>query len=264
MTHGLVIEKRGAICLLTIDREPARNALDAAASRAMDAAITAAEGDPAIGAVIVTGTGDRAFCAGMDLKEAERIGAGHGLIPGRGFGGITERKRTKPLIAAVNGTAVAGGFEIMMACDMVFAADHAMMGVSEVKRGLFAFAGGIQRLAAQVPRATALAMIMTGELLPARRLYELGVVTEVLPADRVLTRAIAVIEAMLANSWQAIRNGRDLYELSTGMDIDQALAVGNAWGKATLDSAHSREGIAAYANKRDAQFGDGATTPPVI
>ncbi|MFD2137176.1 enoyl-CoA hydratase-related protein [Novosphingobium resinovorum] len=87
----------------------------------------------------------------MDLKEAERIGAGHGLIPGRGFGGITERRRSKPLIAAINGTAVVSGFEIMMACDMVFAAEHALMGVSEVKRGLFAFAGGIQRLAAQVP-----------------------------------------------------------------------------------------------------------------
>ncbi|GAB7550675.1 enoyl-CoA hydratase-related protein [Novosphingobium resinovorum] len=252
---GLIVEHRGAVCLLTIDREDARNALDAATSRAMDEAISAAEADPAVGAIIVTGTGNRAFCAGMDLKEAERIGAGHGLIPGRGFGGITERRRTKPLIAAINGTAVAGGFEIMMACDMVFAADHALMGVSEVKRGLFAFAGGIQRLAAQVPRATALAMIMTGELLPARRLYDLGVVTEVVPGDRLLDRALEVTQAMLANSWQAIGNGRELYELSTGMDTAQALAVGNAWGKATLASADSREGIAAYAQKRDAQFG---------
>ncbi|MEE4452786.1 enoyl-CoA hydratase/isomerase family protein [Novosphingobium resinovorum] len=252
---GLIVEHRGPVCLLTIDREEARNALDAATSHALDAAITAAEADPAVGAMIVTGTGTRAFCAGMDLKEAERIGAGHGLIPGRGFGGITERRRTKPLIAAINGTAVAGGFEIMMACDMVFAAEHALMGVSEVKRGLFAFAGGIQRLAAQVPRATALAMIMTGELLPARRLYDLGVVTEVVPGERLLDRALEVTQAMLANSWQAINNGRELYELSTGMDTAQALAVGNAWGKATLASADSREGIAAYAQKRGARFG---------
>jgi enoyl-CoA hydratase/carnithine racemase len=221
----------------------------------MDEAITAAEADPDLGATIVTGTGDRAFCAGMDLKEAERIGAGHGLIPGRGFGGITERQRNKPLIAAINGAAVAGGFEIMMACDLVFAAEHAVMGVSEVKRGLFAFAGGIQRLANQVPRATALAMIMTGELLPARRLYELGLITEVVPGERLLARALEVTEAMLANSWQAINNGRILYELSTGMDTAQALAVGNAWGTATLASADSREGIAAYAQKRDATFG---------
>ncbi|MGF7154817.1 enoyl-CoA hydratase/isomerase family protein [Novosphingobium gossypii] len=254
---GLIVERRSAVCLLTIDRDHARNALDAATSRLMDQAISDAEADPKVGAVIVTGTGNRAFCSGMDLKEAEQIGAGHGLIPGRGFGGITERRRSKPLIAAINGTAVAGGFEIMMACDMVFAAEHALMGLSEVKRGLFAFAGGIQRLATQVPRATALAMIMTGELLPARRLYELGVVTEVVPGDALLNRALEVTQAMLVNSWQAINNGRELYELSTGMNTGQALAVGNAWGKATLASADSREGIAAYTAKRDAQFGQG-------
>ncbi|GGC22662.1 enoyl-CoA hydratase [Novosphingobium marinum] len=254
---GLKIEREGAVVVLTIDREEARNALDAATSHALDTAITEAEADDSVGAMIVTGTGERAFCAGMDLKEAARIGAGHGLIPGRGFGGITERKRTKPLIAAINGTAVAGGFEIMMACDMVFAAAHAHMGVSEVKRGLFAFAGGIQRLAQQVPRATALAMIMTGELLPARRLYELGIVTEVVPGEQLRQHTLDVVQSMLENSWQAINNGRHLYELSTGMDIDQALAVGNAWGKATLDSTASREGVAAYAEKRGARFGDG-------
>lgn len=254
---GLIVERRGAVCLLTIDREAARNALDAATSRAMDEAITEAEADPEVGAMIVTGAGTRAFCAGMDLKEAERIGAGHGLIPGRGFGGITERRRTKPLVAAINGTAVAGGFEIMMACDMVFAAEHALMGLSEVKRGLFAFAGGIQRLARQVPRATALAMIMTGEPLPARRLYDLGIVTEVVPGEQLLDRALEATQAMLANSWQAIANGRELYELSTGMDIAQALAVGNAWGKATLASADSREGIAAFAQKRESRFDQG-------
>ncbi|RVQ65689.1 enoyl-CoA hydratase [Croceicoccus ponticola] len=251
---GLIVEDHGPIRVLRINRPQASNSLDAATSRALDEEVTAAESDAAIGAMVLTASGDRAFCAGMDLKEAALHGAGHGLIPGRGFGGITERKRTKPLIAAINGTAVAGGFEMMMACDMVFAADHALMGVSEVKRGLFAFAGGIQRLALQVPRATALAMIMTGDLLPARRLYELGVVTEVVPAAELMDRTLAVTERMLQNSWQAIRNGRELYEMSTGMTIDQALAVGNAWGKATLDSADSREGVTAYAEKRNADF----------
>ncbi|MDR7101285.1 enoyl-CoA hydratase-related protein [Croceicoccus sp. BE223] len=254
---GLAIETHGAIRVLRIDRPEKGNSLDAATSYAMDAAITAAEADPAIGAMIVTGTGDRIFCAGMDLKEAAERGAGHGLVPGRGFGGITERKRMKPLVAAINGTAVAGGFEIMMACDMVFAADHALMGVSEVKRGLFAFAGGVQRLARQLPRATALALIMTGELVPAQRMYELGVITEVVPGERLMGRTLDVVSRMLDNSWAAINNGRELYEMSTGMSIEQALAVGNAWGKATLDSADSREGVAAYAEKRDAGFDNG-------
>jgi len=251
---GLIVETEGKVRVLRIDRPAASNSLDAATSAALNAAMDEAEGDDSIGAVIVTGTGERAFCAGMDLKEAAEHGAGHGLIPGRGFGGITERKRAKPLIAAVNGTAVAGGFEIAMACDMVFAADHALLGLSEVKRGLFAFAGGIQRLAQQVPRGTALAMIMTGELLPARRLYDLGVVTEVVPAAQLMERTLAVTSAMLENSWQAIRNGRELYELSTGVAIDHALALGNAWGKATLGSDDSREGVSAYASKRSARF----------
>lgn len=254
---GLIIERRGPVLLLTIDREPVRNALDAATAQAMDAAVTAAEADPAIGAVVLTGAGSRAFCSGMDLKEAAIHGAGHGLIPDRGFGGLTERRRTKPLIAAINGTAVAGGFEILLACDLVFAADHAMMGLSEVRHGLFAFAGGIQRLARQVPRATALAMILTGELLPARRLYELGVVTEVVPGDQLLDRTLAVTQAMLGHSWTAIANGLKLHDLSAGMEIGQALAIGNAWGKATLTSTESVDGIAAFSAKST----DGSASP---
>ncbi|HZV10216.1 MAG TPA: enoyl-CoA hydratase-related protein, partial [Novosphingobium sp.] len=230
-------QQQGAVRLLTIDRPAASNALDAATSAALDAAITAAEADEATGAVVLTGAGPRAFCAGMDLKEAARIGAGHGLIAGRGFGGITERQRTKPLIAAVNGAAVAGGFEIVLACDIVVAAEGAPMGLAEVKHGLFAFAGGIQRLARQVPRATALAMILTGELVPARRLYDLGVVSEVVPAGEVLPRALAIATAMLAHSWPAIANGKLLYELACGMETGQALAMGRAWGMATLERA---------------------------
>jgi len=246
----LIVETLGSICLLRINRPEASNALNAAASHALDEAITAAEADPAIGAMIVTGTGERAFCAGMDLKEAADKGAGHGLIAGRGFGGITMRKRQKPLIAAVNGAAVAGGFEIMMACDMVFAADHAVMGLSEVKRGLFAFAGGIQRLAQQLPRATALGMIMTGEPLPAARMLELGIINAVVPANELMPRTIAAVSAMLENDWQAIANGKQLYEYSVGMELSQALEFGNSWGRATLDSAASRAGIGAYTDAR--------------
>ena len=258
---GLIVENEGPVRVLTIDRDHARNALDAETSQALDAAMTEAEADEAVGAVIITGSGDAAFCAGMDLKEAARIGAGHGLVPGRGFGGITERTRTKPLIAAVNGAAVAGGFEIVLACDMVFAAEHAAMGLAEVKRGLFAFAGGIQRLARCVPRATALHMIMTGTLLPAQRLYELGLVSEVVPPGQARPRALAVTHAMLAHSWEAIRNGRLLYELAADMPVAQGLAVGNAWGKATLDSPHSRAGIAAFGAAGDASPPPGGRDP---
>ncbi|MEO0030843.1 MAG: hypothetical protein RIS94_601 [Pseudomonadota bacterium] len=246
----LLVAQHGPVRLLTINRPHVRNALDAATSSALDAAITDAEADDATGAVIVTGTGPHAFCSGMDLKEAARIGPGHGLVPGRGFGGITERTRTKPLIACVNGGAVAGGFEIALACDMIFAADHATFGLSEVKRGMFAFAGGIQRLAGQVPRATALSLILTGEAVSARRLYELGVVTEVVPAENLEARCLDVVTAMLDNSWAAIRDGLKLYELAAGMDIATALRVGNAWGKAALTGREASDGIAAYVHDK--------------
>ena len=252
--RGLKVERRGAILLLTINRPERRNALDAATSRAIDHWIGVAEEDSAIGATILTGAGDRAFCAGMDMKEAAGIGAGHGLIPGRGFAGITERSRKKPLIAAVNGFAVAGGLEISLACDIVFAAEHAMFGLSEVKRGLFAFAGGIQRLARQVPRSVGMSMILTGEPVTAQRMYELGVVSEVMPLDALLPRTIAMTEAMLENSWDAIRNAKLLYDLVADMPIDQALRAGNAFGMATLQSGSSREGVQAFAERRAADF----------
>lgn len=253
-SEGLRVEQRGGLLVLTITREARRNALDAATSRAIDAMIERAEQDPGIAVTIITGAGDRAFCSGMDLKEAAEGGAGQGLIPGRGFAGITERKRTKPLIAAINGTAVAGGFEIALACDIVLAADHVMFGLSEVKRGLFAFAGGIQRLSRQIPRSAAMSIILTGETVPAARLYELGVVSEVLPASELMARAIEVGEMIASYSQPAVRNAKLLHDLSTSMPLDQSLPFGTAFGMATLDSADSREGVAAYVEKRDTQY----------
>jgi enoyl-CoA hydratase/carnithine racemase len=251
---GLVIERRGRLLILTIDREPRRNALDAATSAAIDRAIDAAESDPETGVVILTGSGTRAFCSGMDLKEAAEKGAGHGLIPGRGFAGITERRRAKPLIVAVNGTAVAGGFEIALAADLVVAADHAMFGLAEVKRGLFAFAGGIQRLARAVPRATALAMIMTGDLITATRAFELGLVSEVVPADVLLARAIALGEQLLGYDPETLRRAKLLHDMAADAPIDESLRFGRAFGEETLKSGASREGIAAFAEGRPARF----------
>lgn len=245
--EGLIVERHGPVLLLVIDREHRRNALDAATSAAIDAQIGAAESDPSIGAVVITGNGERAFCSGMDMKEAAEIGIGHGLVPGNGFAGITERTRTKPLIAAINGFAVAGGFEIALACDIVIAADHAMFGLSEVKRGMFAFAGGIQRLAQQVPRSTALSLILTGEPVSAQRLYDLGVVSEVVPFAQLRDRALTLAQAMLEHSWEAIRNGKLLYEMAAYMPIEQSMRLGGAFGRATLNSADSVSGVAAYA-----------------
>ena len=246
----LVVERRGGILVLTIHCERVSNAIDSATAAAIDREITGAECDPAVGVIVLTGAGSRAFCSGMDMKEAAHIGAGHGLIPDRGFAGITQGRRSKPLIAAVNGTAVAGGLEIVLACDLVYAAEHALFGLSEVKRGLFAFAGGIQRLAQQVPRATALAMILTGEPLSAQRLHQLGIVTEVLPGSRVLERALAVAAQILTYSGEAVRNGKLLYELARDVPLDEAMRFGSIFGHATLHSDASREGVKAFTEHR--------------
>jgi enoyl-CoA hydratase/carnithine racemase len=250
---GARIERLDGLLRITIEREAQRNALDSAASSAIDAAVDEAERDPAIHAVLLTGSGQRAFCAGMDLKEAARIGAGHGLVPGRGFAGITERRRTKPLIVAVNGAAVAGGFEIVLAADIVVAADHAIFGLAEVKRGMFAFAGGVQRLARAVPRATALSIILTGEPIGADRAWQLGLFSEVVPAAELQARALAVAETICSYDPATVRRAKALHDMAADAPIDESLRFGRTWGEETLRSAATIEGIAAFAEGRSAR-----------
>ena len=251
---GLQIEYRNGLALFTIDREARRNALDSATSTALDAAVEAAETDPAIRVLLLTATGDRAFCSGMDLKEAAQLGAGNGLVPGRGFGGLTERRRRKPLIVAINGAAVAGGFEIMLAADIVIAAEHAIMGLPEIKRGMFAFAGGIQRLSRTVPRAAALGLILTGEAIDARRAWQLGLVTEVVPAADLLPRAIAIADLLMSYDPAMVARSKALHDFAAASPIDESLAFGRAWGQETLHSSTVREGIGTFANGRAADF----------
>lgn len=248
---GLTIERRGALLILTIDRDERRNALDSMTSAALDAAIEGGERDPDISVILLTATGERAFCSGMDMKEAAAIGPGSGLISGRGFGGITERRRTKPLIAAINGAAVAGGFEIALACDIVIAADHATFALAEVKRGMFAFAGGIQRLARMVPRQTALALILTGEPITAARMFELGLVSEVVPRGELRARAIALGETIAGYTQDGVRNAKLLHDLAADAAIDDSLRFGRAWGEATLGSDAIRAGIVAFAGAKE-------------
>lgn len=248
-TGGLSVERDGAVTLITIGREARRNALDAETSAALDRAICEVEDDPDAAVAVLTGAGDKAFCSGMDMKEAAERGVGHGLVPGHGFGGITERRRRKPLIAAVNGAAVAGGFEIALACDLVVAADHAIFALAEVRHGLFAFAGGIQRLARAVPRQTALALILTGEPVSAERMLVLGLVSEVVPRDRVVPRALALARLIASHSQEAVRQAKLLHDLAADTAIDESLRFGRAWGEATLGSREVQERITAFARE---------------
>ncbi len=247
---GVRIEDRGAVRIITIDRERRSNALDVAASDAIDQAVDTAERDPAIRVLLLTAAGDRSFCAGMDLKEAAERGPGHGLVPGRGFAGITERRRTKPLIVAANGAVVAGGFELALAADIVIAADHAIFGLAEVKRGLFAFAGGVQRLARAVPRATALHIVLTGEPISAARALELGLISEVVPRDRLMPRAIELAETIAGFDRDTVRRALALHDFAADAPITESLSFGRAFGEETLGGLATQEGIRAYAEGR--------------
>ncbi len=263
LSEGALYEASEGIATITFNRPEVRNALDAATSHLVDRLLDRAEADADIGVIVLTGAGDRAFCSGMDLKEAAEIGPGRGLVPGKGFGGITERRFAKPVIAAVNGAAVAGGFEIALACDIVIAADHAVFGLPEVKRGMFAFAGGVQRLARRLPRSTAMTMILSGDPLPAGRLYDLGLVSQVVPGADLVAAARDAARAITANSWQAVRNARQLFDLAVDMPLDQAMRTGNAIGFASFSNPDTAEGIGAYASGRAAGFSNGTQSKKV-
>lgn len=256
----VLCERQGAVAIITIDRPAVRNAADRATSYGVAAALDAAMADPAVGAVILTGSGDRAFCSGMDLKEAGQVGAGTGLVPGAGFLGVTERDHPKPLIAAVNGAAVAGGFEVALACDLVVASADAVFGLPEIRRGMVAFTGGVQRLAQVLPRQAAMEIIMTGAPITAARAFDLGLVNRVVPQAGVMAAALDLAGAVLANSWSCLRLAKDLHRIARDGTLSAAIAWGHAHGPALMASDDSREGIAAYNAGRAARFANGTPT----
>jgi enoyl-CoA hydratase/carnithine racemase len=242
-------ERRGRIEIVTLDRPEARNAIDGDTAWALSAIFDELEGDDDVWAVVITGAGDKAFCAGVDLKaiatDAERIiGA-----PG-GFAGIGQRFFPKPLIAAVNGPALAGGFEIVLSCDLAVAAEHATFGIPEVKRGLMAAAGGLIRIGKRIPLAIALEFAMTGDPVDAQRALALGLVNRVVPADRVLDEAIALAERICENAPVAVRLSKRLMIESLEMTEEEAWKRNFERAAEVTSTQDVWEGIAAFAEKR--------------
>jgi enoyl-CoA hydratase/carnithine racemase len=240
------LARAGRVATITLDRPARRNAVDAATSTLVDRLVRQAEADREVGVIVLTGAGT-AFCSGMDLKEAAEIGAGHGLLPGGGFCGITERRVDKPLIAAVNGPAVAGGFELALACDLILAADHAIFGLPEVTRGMVAFTGGVQRLARALPRQAAAEIVLTGQPVTAARLHALGLVARVVPAERLMAEAQALADTILANSAHAVAEARRLLDEAADLPLDQGIALGHARADSLMRSEDAAARIAAYA-----------------
>ncbi|WP_076999821.1 enoyl-CoA hydratase-related protein [Variovorax sp. KK3] len=248
-------EDQAGVALITLDRPEARNAIDTEAAHALAALVHEVERDPAVLAVVLTGAGDKAFCAGADLKElAGGSAAGGRSTSEGGFAGVTHAPRDKLWIAAVNGAAMAGGFELVLACDFAIAAPHAVFALPEVKRGLAAVAGGVWRLPRAVARGVALEMIATGEPIDAAEALRLGLVNRVVPADRLLPEALAIAARVAANAPLAVRASLALARRAHDLD-DAALRVeADAIGRRVMASADAREGPRAFAERREPRW----------
>ena len=242
-------ERRDGVGIIRLNRPEAKNAVSDEVSAGVEAALDEFEADDDIKAVIVTGTGD-VFSAGADLKMVAK-GEGFKIATKRGgFGGITTRTYAKPLIAAVNGPALAGGFEIVLACDLVVAADDARFGLPEVKRGLFAAAGGPYRLVRRVPLATATEIVLTGDPIDAQRAHELGLVNRLVPKEKVMDEALALAATIAANGPVAVRKSLRLLHESGDLKEEEARQLSNEVALEVFGSKDAIEGATAFAEKR--------------
>lgn len=247
-------ERHGRVLLITLDR-PKANAIDAATSIALGAAFQALQEDDSLSVGIVTGGGARFFSAGWDLKaaaEGEAADADQGV---GGFAGLTEYwGLTKPVIAAVNGMALGGGFELALAADMIVAADHAEFGLPEATIGVVPDSGGVIRLPRVLPRAVAMEMLMTGRRATADELARWGVVNEVVPADRLLDAALALADRVAASAPLSLQAIKEIDRATQGLGDEAAFARMRAGDLATYarvyDSEDAAEGIAAVSEKR--------------
>ncbi len=242
-------ERRGRVEVVTINRPEARNAIDYETSAALADAFDDIETDGHVWAVVLTGAGDKAFCAGMDLK-AFAGGGGNVMGVSGGFAGIATREFPKALIAAVNGHALAGGFEIMLACDMVVAADHATFGIPEVRRGLVAGAGGIIRLSKRISLARALELGMTGDAVDAQTAYMLGLLNRVVPGPEVLDTAVALAERVCEAAPLAVRATKQVIRSSLEVPESEAWKLQAEAARAVFTSPDALEGARAFAEKR--------------
>lgn len=254
MTDAVRTERRGRVAEITLDR-PKANAIDAATSRALGAAFRALEDDPAVSVGIVTGGGDRFFSAGWDLKAAAG-GEGPEANQGAGgFAGLTEAWwMTKPVIAAVNGMALGGGFELALAADMIMASDTATFAFPEATLGIVADAGGVLRLPRRLPRAVAMEMLMTGRRADAAELARWGLVNAVVPPSDLLEAARALAERVATCAPLSLRAIKEMDRATEGMGMEAAYRETREGDlpiyRGLYDSADATEGMAAFTEKR--------------
>jgi enoyl-CoA hydratase len=245
--ESVLVERRGAVQVVTINRPEAKNALDAAVAQGVAVAVDELEADEALRVGVLTGAGG-VFGSGMDLKAFLR-----GEVPvvgDRGLCGITRTPPRKPLVAAVEGVALAGSFEVVLACDLVVAGAGARFGLPETKRGLVAAGGGALLLPRRVPRAVALEALLTGEPFGAQRAYELGLVNRVVEDGSALEAAVALAEQVAANGPYAVAVSKQVAVGSDDWSLEEGWAEQDRLTAAVFGSEDAAEGALAFAEKR--------------
>jgi crotonobetainyl-CoA hydratase len=253
---SVLVDRDGHVLIITLNRPEARNSVNLAVNLAVGEALEEAETDRNIRAVVITGAGDQAFCAGADLKalaRGERIAPQDPERRAWGFAGYVSHHISKPMIAAVNGSALGGGTEIVLASDLAVAAEHATFGLPEVKRGIYAAAGGAFRITAQVPPKIGMELLLTGEPITAGRAHEVGLINAVARAGGVLDAALQLAGRISVNAPLAVQASKRIARGIVEGKVEDEVA---AWRRSRREGAwlaqfeDTREGPRAFAEQR--------------
>jgi len=247
VSDEVLIERRGRVLLITLNRPDARNAVNLAVAEQLASALDSLDADAELSVGVLTGAG-KGFSAGMDLKAfvtGERPWVGD-----RGFAGITRRAAEKPLIAAIEGFAVAGGLEIALSCDLIVAGRDARLGIAEAKRGLVASGGALLRLPRRIPYHLAMEMALTGDFIDGARAYELGLVNRAVEPGTALEVALGLAETVAANAPLALAASKRLVSMAQTVDEPDAWQLNDEISGPVFASEDAREGATAFAEKR--------------
>jgi enoyl-CoA hydratase len=244
---AVLTERRGRVFVITLNRPDQRNAVNAALAQGIAAAMDELDGASELSIGIITGAG-KGFCAGMDLKAF--VAGESPRVEGRGFAGITRRAAAKPLIAAIEGFAVAGGLEVALSCDLIVAARGARLGIPEVKRSLVAAGGGLLRLPRMLPRNIAMELALTGEPMLAERGYELGLVNRLTEPGAALEAALELAERIAENAPLALAASKRILQESVDWPDTEFFDRQEEIVAPVMRSEDAREGAIAFAEKR--------------
>ncbi|HEY7618229.1 MAG TPA: crotonase/enoyl-CoA hydratase family protein [Solirubrobacteraceae bacterium] len=244
----VLTERRESVLVITLNRPEARNAVNLALAQGVAAALDALDADDELAVGVLTGAAP-GFCAGMDLKAF--VAGERGWVGDRGFAGIAQRASRKPLIAAIEGFALAGGLEVALACDLIVAASGARLGIPEVKRSLVAAAGALLRLPHRLPYGLAMELALTGDPITAERAYELGLVNRVTDGGKALDGALELAAAIAKNGPLALDATKAILQQQFDWSEEDFWQRQGELAGPVFASEDAREGAIAFAEKRD-------------